>query len=88
MAGFCKLAVGLRAPKLVAAGAKSPIVSGGYLKYSRFRETAAGDRVRSGLRGGARYFLAASPLRTGWSVLGNWDAFDPEQRLSVAMSEM
>src|ERR1700724_1121544 len=51
MAGFCKLAVGLRAPKLVAAGAKSPIVSGGYLKYSRFRETAAGDRVRSTLRG-------------------------------------
>src|ERR1700726_4778109 len=53
MAGFCELAIGLRAPKLAAAGAKSPIVSGGYLKYSRFRETATGDRVRSGLRGGA-----------------------------------
>src|SRR4030088_488459 len=52
MAGFCKLPIGLRAPKLAAAGAKSPIVSGGYMKYSRFRETAAGDRVRSGLRGG------------------------------------
>src|SRR6202022_2181577 len=52
MAGFCELAIGLRAPKLAAAGAKSPIVSGGYLKYSRFRETATGDRVRSGLRGG------------------------------------
>jgi hypothetical protein len=52
MAGFCELAIGLRAPELAAAGAKSPIVSGGYLKYSRFRETATGDRVRSGLRGG------------------------------------
>src|ERR1700682_519618 len=52
MAGFCELAIGLRAPKLAAAGAKSPIVSGGYLKYSRFWETATGDRVRSGLRGG------------------------------------
>jgi hypothetical protein len=52
MAGFCELAIGLQAPKLAAAGAKSPIVSGRYLKYSRFRETAAGDRVRSGLRGG------------------------------------
>jgi hypothetical protein len=30
--------------------AKSPIVSGGYLKYSRFRETATGDRVRSAWR--------------------------------------
>jgi hypothetical protein len=54
MAGFCELAIGLRAPKLDAAGAKSPIVSGGYLKYSRFRETATGDRVRPGLRGGRR----------------------------------
>jgi hypothetical protein len=31
---------------------KSPIVSGGYLKYSRFWETLTGDRVRSALRGG------------------------------------
>jgi hypothetical protein len=54
MAGFCESAVGLRAPKFAAAGAKSPIVSGGYLKYSRFRETATGDRVRSGLRGRSR----------------------------------
>jgi hypothetical protein len=52
MAGFCELVIGLRAPKLAVAGAKSPIVSGGYLKYSRFRETATGDRVRSGLRDG------------------------------------
>src|ERR1700726_2248424 len=52
MAGFCELAIGLRAPKLAAAGAKSPIVSDGYLKYSRFWETAPGDRGRSGLRGG------------------------------------
>src|SRR5258708_6974197 len=52
MAGFCELAIGLRAPKLAAAEAKSPIVSGGYLKYSRFWETATGDRVRSTLRDG------------------------------------
>src|ERR1700730_10991603 len=52
MGGFCELAIGLRAPKLAAAGAKSAIVSGGYLKYSRFRETATGDRVRPELRGG------------------------------------
>jgi hypothetical protein len=30
------------APKLAAAGVNSPIVSGGYLKYSRFWETATG----------------------------------------------
>ena len=53
MAGFCELAIGLRAPELGSPGAKSPIVSGGYLKYSRFRETEAGDRVRSALRGRA-----------------------------------
>jgi hypothetical protein len=52
MAGFCELAIGLRAPKLAAAGAKSRIVSGRYLKYSRFRETATGDWFRSGLGGG------------------------------------
>src|SRR5882762_4898938 len=46
MAGFFELVIGLRAPKLAAMGAKSPIVFGRYLKYSRFRETAVGDRVR------------------------------------------
>ena len=51
MAGFCKFTIGLQAPNLATSGAKSPIVSGGHLKYSRFRETATGDRVRSGLRG-------------------------------------
>jgi hypothetical protein len=49
--GLLQLAVGLRTPKLAAEGAKSPIVSGRQLKYSRFRETGAGDRVRSALRG-------------------------------------
>jgi phasin len=33
---------------------RSPKVSGEYLKYSRFAETAAGDRIRSTLRGRAR----------------------------------
>jgi hypothetical protein len=51
MAGFCESAIGLQAPKPAAVGAKSPIVSGRYLKYSRFRETGAGDRVRFALRG-------------------------------------
>ena len=48
------MAIGLRAPKLAAVGARSPIVSDGYLKYSHFRETATGDRIRSELRGGGR----------------------------------
>src|ERR1700736_3908043 len=51
MAGFCEPAISLRAPKPADVGAKSLIVSGRYLKYSRFRETPAGDRVRSALRG-------------------------------------
>src|SRR5260370_32589317 len=58
LAGFCKLTLGLRAQKLAASGTKSPIVSGGYLKYSRFRETGTGDRVRSALRGRAGKFAA------------------------------
>jgi uncharacterized membrane protein len=36
MGGFCELAIGLPAPKLATAGAKSPVVTGGYLKYSVF----------------------------------------------------
>jgi hypothetical protein len=51
MAGFYESASGIRAPKPAAVGAKSSIVFGRYLKYSRFRETGAGDRVRSALRG-------------------------------------
>src|ERR1700737_3959101 len=50
MAGFCESAISLWAPKPAAVGAKALIVSGRYLKYSRFRETPAGDRVRSALR--------------------------------------
>jgi hypothetical protein len=34
----------LYTPKLDNLGARSPIVSGGYLKYSRFWETPTGDR--------------------------------------------
>jgi hypothetical protein len=37
----------LQSPNLNTSRAKLPKVSGEYLKYSRFRETAAGDRVRS-----------------------------------------
>src|ERR1700724_4642866 len=51
MAGFVTLAVVLQAPSLATSRAKSPIVSAGYLKYSRFWETTTGDRVRSALRG-------------------------------------
>jgi len=52
MAGFRELEAGLRAPILGILRAKQPVVSSGHLKYSRFWETAPGDRVRSGLRGG------------------------------------
>src|ERR1700759_255866 len=52
MAGFYELATGLWTPSLAASGPKWPIVSGGHLKNSRFCEIAAGDRVRSALRGG------------------------------------
>ena len=51
MAGFCELVGGLRARVLTTSGPEQPIVSGQYLKYSRFWETATGDRVRSALRG-------------------------------------
>jgi|ERR1700736_4690124 len=72
MAGFCESAIGLPAPKLAAAGAKSPTVSGGYLKYSRFRETATGDWVRSGLRGRAAVGFCAilqAALAQNWEGL-------------------
>src|SRR5258708_21313967 len=49
---FCELAVRLYTPNLNNLGAKSPIVSGLRLKYSRFLETRARDRARSALRGG------------------------------------
>jgi hypothetical protein len=58
MAGFCKLAVGLQTPNVAPSREKSPIVSGGCLKYSRFWETAARDRVRSALLGRAPVQLA------------------------------
>jgi hypothetical protein len=51
IADFCEMAVRLYTPNLNNLGAKSPIVSGLHLKYSRFLETRAGDRARSALRG-------------------------------------
>ena len=54
MAGFYELVGGLRARVLATSGPEQPIVSGQYLKFSRFWETAIGDRVRSGLRGRCR----------------------------------
>jgi hypothetical protein len=44
----------LYTPNLNNLGAKSPIVSGLHLKYSRFLETRARDRARSALRGAGR----------------------------------
>jgi hypothetical protein len=38
MAGFCELAVGLRAPYLANSGSELPTVSGTNLKYSRFED--------------------------------------------------
>ena len=52
MAGFCELGIGLQAPHLSTFTAKTPKVSGRMPEYSRFRETAIGDCVRSTLRGG------------------------------------
>src|SRR5258707_12866398 len=51
IAAFCESAVRLYTPNLNNLGAKSPIVSGLHLKYSRFLETRARDRARSALRG-------------------------------------
>jgi hypothetical protein len=58
MAAFSKLEPRLWTPNLYNYRAKSAIVSGGYLKYSHFCETATGDRVRSTLRGGVAVQLA------------------------------
>jgi hypothetical protein len=54
MAGFRELAIRLQAPDLATFGARTPKVSGYMPEYSRFRETATGDRFRSTLRGGPR----------------------------------
>src|SRR6266404_5218375 len=48
---FCEFAARLYTPNLHNLGAKSSIVSGLHLKYSRFLETRARDRARSALRG-------------------------------------
>src|SRR6202043_4032976 len=70
MAGFCELAVGLQAPDVASSRAKSLIVSGGRLKYSRFWETRAADGVRSALRG--RACSATRPIfRLGHRQIGN-----------------
>jgi hypothetical protein len=50
IAAFCQFSVRLYTPNLNNLGAKSPIVSGLHLKYSRFSETTTGDRARSALR--------------------------------------
>jgi hypothetical protein len=54
IAGFCEVAIRLYTPNSNNLGAKSPIVSGLLLKYSRFLETGARDRARSALRGVGR----------------------------------
>jgi hypothetical protein len=50
-ARHCNLGTGLQVADLVVSGPKTPIVSGDYLKYSRFWETVTGDWVWSTLRG-------------------------------------
>jgi hypothetical protein len=52
MAGFSNSVNGLQPPDFTSGGPKMPKVSGRMPKYSRFRETVAGDRVRSTLRAG------------------------------------
>jgi|SRR5882724_11923386 len=61
MAGLCELAASLRAPIFGILRTKWPIVSGGHLKNSRFWEIAAGDRVRSALRGRGGTLKASNP---------------------------
>src|ERR1700682_573047 len=70
MADFCELAVGLQAPNLDTFGARTPKVSGYMPKYSRFRETATGDRFRSTLRGRA-CSATRQILRLGRRQIGN-----------------
>ena len=53
MAGFCDFGVSLRTPNSWHSRWKFLKVSGGRPEYSRFRETAAGDWVRSALPGRA-----------------------------------
>jgi hypothetical protein len=67
MAGFSDLANDLQPPDFASGGAKLPKVSGAYLKYSRFWETAAGGRVRSALCGGA--CTATQPIQACASYL-------------------
>jgi hypothetical protein len=64
MAGLCQLGISLSAPVFEILGAKKAIVSGGYLKNSRFWETAAGDWVRSALRGRSLAFFAHPTITT------------------------
>jgi hypothetical protein len=49
--GFLHLASGLETPISPFWRAKSPKVSGRFLKYSRFQETTAGDLIRTPLPG-------------------------------------
>ena len=51
MAVFCDSGFGLQTPGFEKCEAHSSKVSGRYREYSRFPETAAGDQVRSPLRG-------------------------------------
>jgi hypothetical protein len=68
MAGFCKFAISLQVPNLATWGAKLPIVSGGHLQYSRFLETATGDRVRLALLGRQDQFMAHGASRRTASI--------------------
>jgi hypothetical protein len=50
--GLLRIGYRLQAPNLATIAARTPKVSGYMPKYSRFRETATGDWVRSSLHGG------------------------------------
>src|ERR1700687_4017883 len=84
MAGFCKLADGLQTSDLADSEAKSPIVSAGYLKYSRFWETATGDWVRSALDGRCRSIQATLcyPKMRGYCGIGS-GGFDKTCLISI-----
>src|SRR5258708_15997207 len=78
---FCELAVRLYTPNLNNLGAKSAIVSGLHLKYSRFLETRARDRARSALRGVVRHASANAGRKA--KLWGGGDPGEVQERALV-----
>src|SRR5712672_2727139 len=82
MAGICILALGLQTPHFYAFRAKAPKVSCRIPEYSRFRETATRDGVRSVLRGRLRIAACFNPPQQISSIIGTWPTLALAHRLS------